>query len=430
MPPRYRKSLFVIHCLLSASLVAGCQSAYKKAIPEFTPPPTPPDLSAKSPAMLNLSSIRVDVAAGTELGETRSGWNGTCSDPKPIIFRRAATETNAKLYEPVFRDVMGQAGVPVQGAQRFEGEEVRKADFQVAASIKDLALNICYPDGRVDLLHAIGESQVLIEWSLFSPVEKRVVFTASTRGQAPPKTDSRLGEAGIIREAFGNALRQLLADPELIAVLTTKQGVAAAALKQMSVEQPARLSGRIQDNLESIRRAVVTVQSNAGSGSGFAIGAGDLIVTNSHVVSGSQYVKVIGTKGDERYGEVIRKNAARDLALIRLDRAHFRALHVTDVPLKEGIEIFAIGSPLGRDLEFSVTRGIVSGFRKFQELTYIQSDVSVLPGSSGGPLMDASGNVVGITSGGVAIEGAPAGLNFFIPAAEVFPALSIGGKAR
>jgi serine protease Do len=56
--------------------------------------------------------------------------------------------------------------------------------------------------------------------------------------------------------------------------------------------------------------------------------------------------------------------------------------------------------------------------RKFN-VDYIQSDVTVLPGSSGGPLLDSSGNVVGVTAGGIGAGGAPVGVNFFIPLLDI-----------
>ena len=61
----------------------------------------------------------------------------------------------------------------------------------------------------------------------------------------------------------------------------------------------------------------------------------------------------------------------------------------------------------------------MSGIRKIDDLDYIQSDVSVHPGSSGGPLLDAKGNVVGVTSVGIAAGSVPVGLNFFIPMADL-----------
>jgi len=85
----------------------------------------------------------------------------------------------------------------------------------------------------------------------------------------------------------------------------------------------------------------------------------------------------------------------------------------------EGGEVFAVGTPLSEKLQFSVTKGVVSGIRKIDELDYIQSDVTVLPGSSGGPLLDSKGNVVGVTLGGLRQGSSPLGVNFFIPLTDM-----------
>jgi S1-C subfamily serine protease len=85
----------------------------------------------------------------------------------------------------------------------------------------------------------------------------------------------------------------------------------------------------------------------------------------------------------------------------------------------EGSEVFAVGTPLSDKLQFSVTKGVVSGLRKIDDVDYIQSDVTVLPGSSGGPLLDANGNAIGIASQGIAAGSVPVGVNFFVPIGDL-----------
>jgi serine protease Do len=84
--------------------------------------------------------------------------------------------------------------------------------------------------------------------------------------------------------------------------------------------------------------------------------------------------------------------------------------------LVEGGEVYAVGTPLSEKLQFSVTKGVVSGIRKIDDLEYIQSDVAVLPGSSGGPLLDSKGNAVEVTSRGLGVGVA---VNFFIPLTDM-----------
>ena len=83
-----------------------------------------------------------------------------------------------------------------------------------------------------------------------------------------------------------------------------------------------------------------------------------------------------------------------------------------------GDTVFAIGTPLELKFQSTVTRGVVSAIRNFGGRNFIQSDASVEPGSSGGPLLDESGQVVAITESSYRISGAPAGINLFIPVAD------------
>jgi S1-C subfamily serine protease len=171
----------------------------------------------------------------------------------------------------------------------------------------------------------------------------------------------------------------------------------------------------MQANIEAIRRAVATVTANGGSGSGFVVSEDGKVVTAEHVVSGSRYVKVTTGAGKECYGEVVASSKQRDLALVSVDCAGLTALPLARKRMAEGFEVFAVGTPLSEKLRFSVTKGVVSGIRKFDELEYIQSDVTVLPGSSGGPLLDTAGNAVGVTTRMLSAGAVPVGVNFFVP---------------
>lgn len=90
-----------------------------------------------------------------------------------------------------------------------------------------------------------------------------------------------------------------------------------------------------------------------------------------------------------------------------------------------GSDVFAVGSPRDEKFRSTVSKGIVSGFREEQNKSYIQSDVNVLPGNSGGPLIDKAGSVVGIAVSGLFINNAPQGINFFIPINDALKSMSI-----
>ena len=116
------------------------------------------------------------------------------------------------------------------------------------------------------------------------------------------------------------------------------------------------------------------------------------------------------------------------MAAARRRRGRRRALGLGGLPLRPaeapvGSPVFVIGSPLGEQNESTVSAGIVSAYRTEGELRYIQSDVNVMGGNSGGPMFDEQGNVIAITVAGLFGEGS--GLNLFIPIAEALRALNI-----
>jgi S1-C subfamily serine protease len=139
------------------------------------------------------------------------------------------------------------------------------------------------------------------------------------------------------------------------------------------------------------------------------------------VVGDAKFVRVRLQGGFSVPGEVVRRDPARDVALIKTDIEPPVPPYVRLTIAKVGDEVYAVGSPLGAALNNSVTRGVFSGVRKFDEQTYIQSDVSVNPGSSGGPLVDADGAVIGLA----VIKVGSGGINLFIPIGEALEKLGL-----
>jgi serine protease Do len=144
------------------------------------------------------------------------------------------------------------------------------------------------------------------------------------------------------------------------------------------------------------------------------------IVTNAHVVDGAKTVTVRLTDRREFTAKVIGEDKRTDIALIKIDaKKPLPALDLSNpAPVKQGEWVIAIGSPFG--FENSVTAGIVSGVHRAlpggQMTPFIQTDVAVNPGNSGGPLLNAAGQIVGVNSQIYSRSGGFMGLSFAIPA--------------
>ena len=162
------------------------------------------------------------------------------------------------------------------------------------------------------------------------------------------------------------------------------------------------------------------VVPSRGVGSGFIVSPDGYIVTNAHVVDGAKTVTVKLNDRREFTAKVIGADKRTDIALIKIEaKTPLPALDLSHpAPVKQGEWVIAIGSPFG--FENSVTAGIVSGVHRAlpggQMTPFIQTDVAVNPGNSGGPLLNAAGQVVGVNSQIYSRSGGFMGLSFAIPA--------------
>jgi len=177
----------------------------------------------------------------------------------------------------------------------------------------------------------------------------------------------------------------------------------------------------LEDMVRKALPAVVLIESPKGKGSGFFV-APDRLLTNEHVVSGSYSVTLRYADGDTGTATVAGSSKEFDLAVLKVasPRTDQAVLALGSIRgLSAGQEVVTIGSPLGL-LQNSVTRGIVSGLRKIDAVTAIQTDAAMNPGNSGGPLLDRKGMVLGINS---FIHRGSQGLNFAVAIDHARPLL-------
>ncbi len=159
-------------------------------------------------------------------------------------------------------------------------------------------------------------------------------------------------------------------------------------------------------------------QPSQGMGSGFIVSPDGYIVTNAHVVDGASEVTVKLTDRREFTAKVIGSDKRTDIALVKIDAKNLPALDINGAPgVRRGEWVIAIGAPFG--FENSVSAGVVSGVHRAlpngQMVPFIQTDVAVNPGNSGGPLLNAKGQVVGVNSQIYSRSGGYMGLSFAIP---------------
>jgi len=155
-----------------------------------------------------------------------------------------------------------------------------------------------------------------------------------------------------------------------------------------------------------------------GQGSGFIVGTDGIVLTNAHVVQGASEVTVKLTDRREFRAKVLGADPATDIAVLRIEAKNLPLVALGDpARARVGDWVVAIGSPFG--FENSVSAGIVSAKGRTLPgdayVPFIQTDVAVNPGNSGGPLFNLSGEVIGINSQIYSRSGGYQGLSFAIP---------------
>jgi len=155
-----------------------------------------------------------------------------------------------------------------------------------------------------------------------------------------------------------------------------------------------------------------------GQGSGFIVSSDGYILTNAHVIDEASEVTVKLTDRREFQAKVVGADRLTDVALLKIEAQNLPVVRIGKAEaLGVGEWVVAIGSPFG--FENSVTAGIVSAKARSlpddSRVPFIQTDVAVNPGNSGGPLLDLNGNVVGINSQIYSRTGGYMGLSFAIP---------------
>lgn len=175
-----------------------------------------------------------------------------------------------------------------------------------------------------------------------------------------------------------------------------------------------------------------SVESGTGSGVIFKKeGESGYVITNNHVIEGAESIEVTLFSGEKVAAELVGTDALTDIAVLKIDANHVTAVAELgdSASLRTGENVIAIGNPLGEEFSRTVTQGIISGVDRTIDVTtsegdwalnVLQTDAAINPGNSGGPLINMSGEVIGINSLKISDSGVE-GLGFAIPSNDVLP---------
>lgn len=261
---------------------------------------------------------------------------------------------------------------------------------------------------------------------------------------SPPPAPPSVPRQGASRRwpiAVSSALIGALVGAGVAAGLMAADDDDGSAPRRGANSSVVKTADNVAEVLAKVEPAVVSVRTRSfdlnaflepvpseGAGTGFVIGADGVIVTNNHVIEGAQEIEVVFPDGEASDAVVLGRDPDFDIAVIKVDRAGLSTVTIGDADeLQVGDDVIAIGNALALEGGPTVTRGIVSALDRTlgvpgggQLEPLIQTDAAINLGNSGGPLVNAAGEVVGINT---AIIGGAENIGFAIEIGAVTPVI-------
>lgn len=340
-----------------------------------------------------------------------------------------STELGKVFYEAMSRLNFRVAGDP---SDMFtQKEAVRSAEYLIGGRLVQMKGNFCHVhhwwDGR-PLEEYSGELYVEFEWSILNTLTKDIVFKEKVGGYYKQNEPIKNGVLLTFENAFIDSVEKFASRSSVIRLAKGEKIDSLSASLRGNQNSVTIANGKRSTKFDigTIGGSVVTVRVGQGHGSGFFIGKDGYLITNAHVVGAASKVQIKTSIGVEIPAEVVAVSKPRDVALLKAQIAFPNPPFLKTVLPSVTTDVFAIGSPIKENLGNTVTKGIVSAHRTdaASGMRFIQSDVAISPGNSGGPLFDSEGNVVGISVAKYSVGGAE-GLGLFIPIGEALDSIGV-----
>jgi S1-C subfamily serine protease len=377
---------------------------------------------------ISVSGVLERTRNGAEIGTV---YVGMFMRPVNKVFWKGGRYLNItdEDINDLLRKELSDAHYDVVGGpdRLFKDDADSRAEFSLGGIVDDIKANVQYPD-EYNVNYSRAQVYLKVKWEVYSSFERKVVLTEVTEGSVQQMNAQFNGLDVAFDDAFRMATQNLLARKSFHDLAASPRPTNITEGKSITLRFKDPVSGgNMVDKLPDLKMSVVTIFNGNAMGSGFVVTENGYILTDCHVVGDARYVRIQFASGMETDAEVICKNRARDVALVKCGEQGLKPLSVRRELPKIGEEVYAIGTPLKEYLTQTVTKGIVSGYRQNTNgQLFIQSDVNTTHGNSGGPLLDSSGNVLGLCDRG--LTATSDGHNFFNPIDDTIKALKLDGK--
>ncbi len=419
------------------------------------------------PAPIKFSHLKVQLPVGAKIGDKRLGCLFSIQEVGRDYFREGI---NQPEIDDVFVSTLEAQGFDVIGRENTVFDEEYEDDFlrseyKIGAKIIDAQVDLCEkaePSASVfssfiDPWHHArggvgGKLYLKIEWAVYDALRRKVAYKTATEGYVNRKVLNKEGLPLMINEAFAMAAYNLGSDKSFHDLIFYNEKPTQNWQNKKYIESRPRIFNPNEElvisnlplsavplinHAEKSGKVSVLVQAGSGYGSGFFVSDQGHIITNAHVVGDALRVRIVTSGGKEKLiAEVLRKNTKRDVALLKLEEKP-EGLGIVTLPIrlkypKVSEDIYALGAPEHKLMQDTLSKGIISSIRNNfrvhgSEMNFIQGDIAISKGNSGGALLDAEGNIIGISIVGIYqdIGAGDSRLNLFIPISDALSYLNI-----
>lgn len=391
---------------------------------------------------IGMGKVVVKMPRGQVVGQLKAGF--ACFLIGKTVWRGGSRSNGDSEFPSIFYEELKRNNYNVVGDPTDLFGKAPRAEITVAGLITNIALDVCHPNATAyytDETTGNAKASITVEWQVYSNLDKKLILRTTSTGEAERSfTDGDKEEAVYL--AFSSAVQGLLADKrfhDAVAVQAKPSGnfgsltdaeptgsdSGSAAPRSSGSSAGSGLAVPVKAGqtrtIAEVQKAVVVLELQ-GHGSGVLIGDEGYILTNHHVVEGLDHMRVKFQNGDAVEGVVVKSDPVQDVALVKIDSPSVKGLPLRLDDLAPGTEVYAVGAPLGTENQGTVTRGVVSAYRRDPKgARWLQSDASITFGNSGGPLVDAQGRVVGLSTMGPEYKG----IAYFAPIADGLRVLGV-----
>ena len=389
------------------------------------------DLDSGS-SLINFDRLFVEFKDGTVVGK-KVDLKGNIEELK----WRGSIKLGDEIYEEKFYRFltdMGYRSPLSENAKLFSNDTRRRPKlprYTVGVEITDYNLSYIqskekdYYSGNVK-----GKINVEYKWQVLDKSNGKIALTYTNRGIYKFRQDYYQRVENNL-DAYELALIDFLSSEEFNGLITNTNNSVSLSESNDSTALSSAKSNEIEkveiekftkqsDMIQHANRSCVTIITDGGHGSGVVISKSGLVLSAYHVVEGVNQIDVKFSSGLILKATVVDYDSFNDIALLDITGEGFPALPLlpVDGDVALGEEVLTIGTPAELELGQSISKGILSGKRKIDDRVYLQADIAVSPGNSGGPLLNTKGEVIGIVQRKIIGDGIE-GIGFAVPMAKI-----------